>query len=538
MKNDAVVTNPTTSPPVEEATPAQARGLRPWRERAIRLANSLSLWQLTVLAWGAWLLMCWALLGTPRNSNRGLTQIAESWGAIERVALWQNWLKPILPLYTLPPGVIAYSIRLLFILLFALQAIAFWRVLKSGNPSFWKWMIGPIGSHLTMAFMPPSNSDVFFYAMIGDLTRKDINPYLHQLQQFPDHPLYPYEHWIDIGVVYGPLWTNIAGIVMSLTGNDPVRAILGFKLYGAIIAMLVAGIVYVLGRYLTGRHSLAVAAAVLVAWQPNMVFESSGQVHNDATVMLFATAGIALVIMGGVAAVRAGLIVLAASFATKFVTLPLLGITALLRLAKPDTGRPDPRRIAVSWLLDGIGIAAVLVAAFLPYWGGIDTIREMLAEPGRLFAHPIWRIGEAGLLMLPSNHPVNIYRTILRFGMAILTFAIFAWITWHLIRVLLTRRSSGPLGMATTTLPSHVAWWTRPLLVAWSLAMVTLSMLPVNAHPWYWVWPVIPISLLVTMDLTDRDPADRHTGLPRWFTWYLVATMVMTIIYHTRIARF
>src|SRR5699024_7955796 len=198
------------------------------------------------IAWVAWLLMCWALLGTPRDSNRGLTQIVDSWGAIERVALWQDALDWLIPHYSLPTGVMTYTIRLSFIVLFTLQAIAFWQALKTKNPSFWKWMIGPIGSHLAMVFMPPANSDVFFYAMIGDLTRQDTNPYLHQLQQFPDHPLLPYEHWIDIGVVYGPLWTNIAGIIMSITGNDPVHAILGFRIYGAIVSILVAGIVYVI----------------------------------------------------------------------------------------------------------------------------------------------------------------------------------------------------------------------------------------------------------------------------------------------------
>lgn len=538
MKNDAVVSHPTTSPPAEESLPDATVQSGSWRDRVIRFANRLTLWHISVIAWGAWLLMCWALLGTPRDSNHGLTQIVDSWGAIERVALWQNALDWLIPHYTLPPGVMTYAIRLSFLILFAVQAIAFWRALKTGNPSFWKWMIGPIGSHVAMTFMPPANSDVFFYAMIGDLGTEGINPYLHRLEQFPDNPLLPYEHWIDIGVVYGPVWTSITRVIMSISGNDPVHAIVGFRVYGAIVALLVAGLIYLLGKYITGKQSLAVAAAVLVAWQPNMVFETSGQVHNDATVMLFATLGIALVIMGGVAAIRAGLIVLAVSFATKFVTLPLLGLTALLRLAKPDSGRLDPWRIAVAWFLDGIGIVAVILAAFLPYWGGFETISEMLAEPGRLFAHPIWRLGEAALQQLPSQQPVNIYRAILRYGMGILTFAIFAYVTVHLIRVLVTRRSSGLLRIAAPDLPSRVVWWTRPLIVAWTIAMMTLSMLPVNAHPWYWTWPVIPVALLITMDVADRAPEDRHNGLPRWFGWYLVATMVMTIIYHTRISQY
>jgi hypothetical protein len=500
--------------------------------------NLMTLWQFTLISWLAWLLMCLVLLGTPRDSNIGLTQIAESWGAIERVAVWQDALRWAWPVYELPPGIIAYGIRLSFVVLFALQAIVFWRALSSRNPSFWKWMIGPLGSHLIMLLMPPSNSDVYFYAMIGDLTSNGINPYLHELQQFPDHPLLPYEHWIDIGTVYGPIWTNICGVIVSITGPDPVLAIIGFKIFVSAVAVGLSTLVYSLARFITGKQSLAVAAGVLVAWQPNMTFESSGQVHNDPVVMLFATTGMGLVIMGGVAAIRAGIVIIAVSFATKFITLPLLGITALLRLVRPDSGRYDVRKLIGQWVVDLIAIAAVVLAAFLPYWAGYVTIHEMLAEPGRLFAHPLWRIGEALALMLPTDTAVNIYRTILRFGMQGLTFSIFAYVTWHFIRMLMTRKSSGLLTLASTAAVGRVAWWTRPLVVAWTIILLTLSMLPVNAHPWYFTWPVIPAALLITMDVGDVDQEDRHRRLPRWFSWYLFATAVMTIIYHTRIARY
>lgn len=486
--------------------------------------------------------MCLALLGTPRDSNIGLTQIAESWGAIERVALWQKALDWFLPLYDLPPGVIAYAVRLSFIVLFALQAIVFWRALKTRNPSFWKWMIGPIGSHLVMLLMPPSNSDVFFYAMIGDLAANGINPYVHELQQFPDHPLLPYQHWIDIGTVYGPVWVNTNALIMKVVGPDPVAAIIAYKVVLAVVAIALSAVLFAIAWYITGSKSLAIAAAVLVAWQPNMTFESSGQVHNDPLVMLFAVSGLALTIMGGLAALRSGIILVAISFATKFITLPLLGIIALLRLVGLERGKTQARKVVGQSILDVVAIGSVVVAAFLPYWSGLATIREMLAEPNRLFAHPVWRIGEAILLTLPTDVAVNVYRTILRYGMQALTLSIFAYVSWHFVRVLLTRRSSGRLALAPgadqAREVAHVPWWTRPVLVTWVIILVTLSMLPVNAHPWYWTWPVVPVALLITMDLRGVEAEDRHTRLPRWLTWYLVATAVLTLLYHTRIARY
>ncbi len=515
-----------------------------WRFSVLRKIDRLSLWHVTAISWVAWLLMCLALLGTPRDSIVGLTQIAESWGAVERVALWQDALSWLLPHYSLPPGVIAYTIRASFIILFALQAIVFWRMLRTDKPSFWKWMIGPIGSHIIMFLMPPSNSDVFFYAMIGDLKANGINPYVHELQQFPDHPLLPYQHWIDIGTVYGPVWTTICSIIMRITGPDPVAAIVGFKVFGSLVAIAATGLAYYLARFLTRNQSLAVAAAMLVAWQPNMTFENSGQVHNDTTVMLLATTGIAMVIIGGLGALRAGIIVTTVSFTTKFVTLPLVGLLVLMRLVRSPGEQFNVRRLITQWTLDAIAIIGVVLAAFLPYWEGTITIHEMLAEPGRLFAHPVWRVGEAALQMLPTETAVNVYRTVLRYGMQALTFTVFGYVTWHFIRVMWTRQSSGLLKLPTdaprqTSLEYRpIEWWTRPLLVAWTIVVITLSMLPVNAHPWYWTWPIIPVALLVTIDLRSVPPEERSSHLPRWFTWYLIATAVMTLMYHTRIARY
>jgi hypothetical protein len=241
-------------------------------------------------------------------------------------------------------------------------------------------------------------------------------------------------------------------------------------------------------------------------------------------------------------ALRGALVLLAVSVATKFISLPLLGIVALLRLARTRDARVYFRKVIGQWVLDAIAIIAVILAAFLPFWEGYETIHEMLAEPSRLFAHPIWRIGEALMQLFPSDVFVNVYRTIFRYGMQILTFSVFAYVTWHFIRVMTNRRSSGVLelepGANDAVASSLVPWWTRPLLVTWVIILVTLSMLPVNAHPWYWTWPVVPIALLVTMDLKSVPPEERAARLPRLFTWYLIATAVMTLIYHTRIARY
>ncbi|MDQ3657692.1 MAG: hypothetical protein M3457_21785, partial [Chloroflexota bacterium] len=78
--------------------------------------------------------------------------------------------------------------------------------------------------------------------------------------------------------------------------------------------------------------------------------------------------------------------------------------------------------------------------------------------------------------------------------------------------------------------------WTRPMLVSWAVILTSLALIPVNSHPWYWTWPVVPIAMLIGYDgkfaskLQERVPV-----IPTWLWGYLFLTGAMTIAYHTRI---
>src|SRR5699024_763509 len=114
---------------------------------------------------------------------------------------------------------------------------------------------------------------------------------------------------------------------------------------------------YWFAKRLSGNQTLAVAAAVLLAWQPNMILETSGQVHNDPHVILIATAGLALAVLGGIAGLRGGILITAFSATVKFVTMPLLGVLGIVRLVEWKKPRAL-QRILGNWLLDGTGILA------------------------------------------------------------------------------------------------------------------------------------------------------------------------------------
>ncbi|MBA3377907.1 MAG: hypothetical protein H0T93_03390 [Chloroflexia bacterium] len=78
----------------------------------------------------------------------------------------------------------------------------------------------------------------------------------------------------------------------------------------------------------------------------------------------------------------------------------------------------------------------------------------------------------------------------------------------------------------------------RPLLVGWAVILTALALLPVNSHPWYWTWPIVPLAVLITYDASEGSVPSRNAAppaVPRWFWGYLVLTGVMSVAYHTRI---
>ncbi len=482
--------------------------------------------------------MVYAYLGTPvLDGNRGLTNLTESYGALERVALWQRalwWLPGSRDdgrFFELAPGVIAWSVRFSFVMMFVSQAWAFWLARRAPSRPLWQWLIGPVLAHVVMLLLVPTNADVFFYEMSGDLAANGINPYVSPLMDFPENPLLAYNHWIEMTAVYGPVWTMANSAIMGIVGPNPVMATVAYKVVLGVVALTLAGLVYWFTRTLTQSQPLAVSAAVLVAWQPNMIVESTGQAHNDPLMLLLSTAGVFLAAVGGTRAVRGGLVLITVSALVKYVTLPLLGLLGLLRLLDRRKAQ-GLRGVFGSWVVDGLAIGAVLFAAFAPYWNGFGTLTEMFREPGRLFTNPLWFDPYLVLEWLFPKRVARTYADLTRAALQLVTLGIIGWVVIRFAKTM-WEIGDGPPGEIDQR--SSV----RPLLVGWTVMLTTLSLLPANSHPWYWTWPIVPIAILIAYDdhraprMADATAAT--AAVPRWFWGYLMLTALMTLSYHTRI---
>ncbi len=499
-------------------------------ESTLRGVTFATLWGPSILLAVSALVMAYAYLGTDvLAGNRGLTNLTESYGALERVALWQHALQ-WLPgadgdggFFTLAPDVIAWTVRVAFVGMFAAQAWAFRLAWRSNTGTIWPWLAGPVAGHVAMLLFVPSNADVFFYEMTGDLAATGYNPYVWPLMAFPEHPLLGLNHWVEMTAVYGPVWTAVNAGIMAITGPDPVAATLAYKVVLGAVALALAWVVYRFTLMLTGSSRLAVAAGVLVAWQPNMLVESSGQAHNDPLLLLLSTLGIWLAIAGGVRAIRGGLVLVTLSAMVKYVTLPVLGLLGLVRIVQRR--RPNGWfGILGSWVLDGIAIAAVIVAAFAPFWAGTGTLTEMFSEPGRLYTNPIWFDTYMLLDLLFPHEVARSFADVTRTGLQLATLAIFVVATIRFVRQLWAIDGDSPDARG-------IPAWAGPFIVVWAVVLATLALLPANSHPWYWTWPVVPIAVLVAWEARD----DSHTVPPRWLWWYLGLTALMTLAYHTRI---
>lgn len=503
----------------------------------VRWFERVSAWAPSTLLVVASLVMVYAYLGTPvLDGNRGLTNLTESFGALERVALWQRalwWLPGSRDggrFFELSPGVIAWSVRFAFVAMFVAHAWAFWLAWRGAGRPFWHWLPGPVVAHTVMLLLVPTNADVFFYEMTGDLAANGINPYASPLMEFPENPLLAYNHWVEMTAVYGPVWTGVNSAIMSVTGPDPVLATVVYKVVLGSVVMAVAALVYWFVRRLTASPPLAVAAFVLVAWQPNMIVESTGQAHNDPLMLLLSTAGVFLAVAGGTRTVRGGLVLITLSALVKYVTLPLLGLLGLLRLAdrRREPGLPGVIR---AWALDGLAIGAVILASFAPFWAGFGTLTEMFLEPGRLYTNPLWFNPYLVLEWVFPPGVARVFANVTRIGLQLAAVAIILWVV--------IRFAKAMWGLGGQDAQADDADSVRPLLVGWTVILTTLALLPVNSHPWYWTWPVVPIAVLIPYDgrlgSTTGDKSNAAMVVPPWFWGYLVLTALMTLAYHTRI---
>src|SRR5690606_24224997 len=138
--------------------------------------------------------------------------------------------------------------------------------------------------------------------------------------------------------------------------------------------------------------------------------------------------------------------------------------------------------------------------SILPYWDGPHTLDEMIAEASSLYTKPIWRT-ITGIVRGVTNSSISntwaeFSRDLLQVARCAVFIVIVVWLGWKLWND--DRLSADPA--EDDLLPEGVPWWTGHLLYAWMGIFLVISFLPVNSHPWYWVWPVPAVAQVVAWE--------------------------------------
>ena len=373
-----------------------------------------------------------------------------------------------------------------------------------------------IAYHVALLFLPLLFSrDVYSYAYYGKIAAAyHANPYVATPADFPNDSLAAFvgPKWFDTPAVYGPLWTQVSGLVARVA--DGVSAFVMWFRVVAIAASLatvfvVAGLVR---RVRPDREAFAVA---VVGLNPVVLFQSAASGHNDLLVALAIAAAIALVFSGRELWATVALALGALVKVTGALPLMLwwLAIAARRR-------RGERVRALLPHVLLGAGMALLAAWPFAntddPTLGGLELAsHEGWLAPSRFFRRVFDAFSADALGFVPR-----------------IAFAIAAAAAVFLIAREIWRR--GP-----AIAPSLAG-------ASWGWALLCLMLLGPVLLPWYvtwalplaWLLPRVPRTVLIgtglalTMSQWTTEPAafGRAYDANLLFGHYVVTPVVIALL--------
>jgi hypothetical protein len=216
---------------------------------------------------------------------------------------------------------------------------------------------------------PATAADVFGYVAQGRLLAlHGANPFAVAPAAYPGDAVVGYLAFPREPTQYGPLWAWLGAAISRLAGSGPAtlgaafaREILLYKAVAACAQLGGGALVHRLALALGATPGRAVAAAYLYAWNPLLLWEMVGNAHNDGVMVLGALAACLALAM------RRNVLVLPALALGALIKVPVAALAPLLGIVLL---RRD-RRAALAGLALS---AALLAAAYAPFWVGVDTL--------------------------------------------------------------------------------------------------------------------------------------------------------------------
>jgi hypothetical protein len=383
---------------------------------------------------------------------------------------------------------------------------------RSIMPLIWP---GAIIAGLIFVFTPALLShDVFVYAGYGRLI--DVyhaNPYFVPFSVYHHDPLAPLDDWRAYVSAYGPLWIGVSSLVAFVAATNPLRYILLFRLIELAAHLVNIQLVILILRKMQRSPRVVTIGALLYAWNPLLLLESSQGGHNDIFMLTFVLLGVLLMVRASARSPigpRVGIlpvVMFTLAALVKYTTAPLvvLAIIALaLRSLQADasmSGRREQLKLYASrWrpaLLVGLtgclSCGLVILACYGPFFVGHSLpaiVKSFTSPPSSQMAHKSMLDGIVQTFILNPNLPHSgFYGLLRRLNNIMLWDAInavtlvggiiigAAWL-WHRP----TTRTFALASLLTLEAFLLVAPWLLPWYATWLVALAVIC-LPVKGQP-------------------------------------------------------
>ncbi|MGA2503432.1 MAG: hypothetical protein ABSG01_05010 [Anaerolineales bacterium] len=232
------------------------------------------------------------------------------------------------------------------------------------------WVIviaGMVAFVLVFLFMAPFDAlDIYDNIFHGRITGIYAgNPFSQVIASFPQDPFFIYSPWKSSPSAYGPVWEILAGLTARLAGNGILENVVAFKLLPGIFQLAGGTVVAVFFRRTAPERALS--GALLLGWNPVILYEAWGNGHNDFVMAFW-------VLLAAILFSRKhyswAVLSLVVGALIKFI--PLLLIPAALLIGLRNLQKVRSRL----WFLfkTTTGALLMVIAAYLPFWNGLATL--------------------------------------------------------------------------------------------------------------------------------------------------------------------
>lgn len=348
---------------------------------------------------------------------------------------------------------------------------------------------------------PFNATDIFRYWITTRITAAPaLNPYEVAVEDLGDPRLTSLAgEWASETSPYGPVWELVAaGVTQSLryfqiTGSSMVPGLLALKALGLILHLATT---VVLWQLLRGRPPPTRAGRTLLwAWNPALLLSFVASGHNDILMLFWLLLGLLALEKGRP---TLGLLTMALAPLTKLsglLPIPFFALATFLSL-------PSQRERARVGLATGIGWAALIVMAFLPFGTPLTPVERLLSEASEGGGFSLLALA---ILFVRQVNP----------GFSVGPFLVLGTSLFVLIALLLL----------------YLTWRGRSAFKAAADVYAAYLLLAFRFRIWYasWMFPWLllePERLQKTTGLRDHPSFRLQAGL-----WFLVTTQFSVLIY-------